>query len=58
MFFNSKNIKSTKPLKKLDYKFYRLYKIEDLMSKQAYCLRLLGSMKIYNVFHVLLLEPS
>lgn len=33
MFFNNKNIKSTRLLKKLDYKFYRLYKVEDLVDK-------------------------
>lgn len=55
VFFNSKNIKLTRLSKKLDYKFYRLYKVENLLGKQAYYLKLPDSMKIHNIFYVLLL---
>ena len=57
VYFNSKNIKSTRPSKKLDYKYYGPYKIKLPIEKQAYRLRLPLSMKIHNVFHVSLLEP-
>ena len=57
VYFNNKNIESTQPAKKLDYKYYESYKIKKLIKKQAYCLKLLPSMKIHNVFHVSLLEP-
>lgn len=56
VFFNSKNIESTRPLKKLDYKFYRPYKIENQVVKQAYHLKLLSSTKIHNIFHPSLLK--
>ena len=57
VYLNSKNIKLTWPAKKLDYKYYRLYIISEAIEKQADKLELLPSIKIYNVFHVLLLEP-
>lgn len=56
VFFNSKNIESTRPLKKLDYKFYRSYKVEIPINKQVYRLKLLKNMKIYNIFYVSLLK--
>lgn len=56
MFFNSKNNEQTRFLKKLDYKFYRLYEVENLVNKQIYYLKLSGSMKIHNMFYVLLLK--
>ena len=46
-----------RPSKKLDYKYYRLYKVKLLIGKYAYCLRLPPSMKVYNVFYVSLLKP-
>ena len=57
VYLNSKNIKSTRPSKKLDYKYYGPYEVELPIGKQAYRLRLPPSMKIHNVFHVSLLEP-
>ena len=57
VYLHSKNIKSTRPSKKLDYKYYRLFKIEEPVGKQAYWLKLLKKMKIHDVFHVSLLEP-
>jgi hypothetical protein len=52
-----KNIKSTRSSKKLDYKYYESYKINMLINKQSYRLKLFANMKkIHNVFHVFLLE--
>jgi hypothetical protein len=52
-----KNIKSTRSLKKLDYKYYEFYTISMLINKQFYRLNLSFNMrKIHNVFHVFLLE--
>ena len=57
IYFNSKNIKSTRSFKKLDYKYYGPFEIEESVGKQAYQLKLSKKMKIHNVFHVSLLEP-
>ncbi len=52
-----KNIRSTRSSKKLDYKYYESYKINMFIKKQSYRLKLFVNMKkIYNVFHVFLLE--
>ncbi len=52
-----KNIRSTRSSKKLDYKYYESYKINMLINKQSYRLKLFANMrKIHNVFHVFLLE--
>ena len=56
VYLNSKNIKLMQPAKKLDYKYYRPYTINEAIRKQVYKLELLPSMKIHNVFHVFLLE--
>ena len=56
VYLNSKNIKLTQLFKMLDYKYYRSYKIKLPIEKQAYCLRLPLSIKIYNIFHVNLLK--
>ena len=58
VYLNSKNIISTWLLKKLDFKFYKPYKVEVPIGKQAYRLKLLLNMKIHNVFHISLLEPG
>ena len=58
VYLNAKNIKSMRPSKKLDYKYYGPYVIEKPVGKQAYKLKLPANMgKIHNVFHVSLLEP-
>ena len=41
VYFNSQNIKSTRLSKKLDWKFYKPYKVIELVGKQAYKLKLL-----------------
>lgn len=53
---NSKNIKSMQSAKKLDYKYYKPYIIDETIRKQAYRLKFLPSIKIHNFFYVLLLE--
>ena len=58
VYLNSKNITLTRLSKKLDFKFYKPYKVDVLVGKQTYCLKLPPSMKIHNIFHVSLLEPG
>ena len=53
---NSKHIDLTCLTKKLDWKFYRLYKVIKRIDKIVYRLDLPASMKIHNAFHVLLLK--
>ena len=57
VYLNSKNIESICPSKKLDYKYYEPFKIEEPIGKQTYRLKLPKKMKIHDVFHVSLLEP-
>ena len=56
VYLNSKNIDLTRLSKKLDWKYYGLYQIQDWIGKVAYWLVLPKAIKIHNVFHVLLLE--
>ncbi len=57
MYLCVKNIKSIQSSKNLDYKDYESYKLNMFINKQSYCLKLLINIKkIYNVFHVFLLE--
>src|SRR5258705_5247377 len=53
-----KNIKTTRPLAKLDFKRLGKFNIIKKVSSHAYKLDLLASMKIHPVFHVSLLEPA
>ena len=58
VLLSAKNIKSTRPSKKLGYKYYGPYEIIDLVRKNAYRLRLPSLLKgVHNIFHVSLLEP-
>ena len=57
VYLNSKNIESTRSSKKLDYKYYGLFEIKELVKKQVYRLKLPKKVKIHDVFHVFLLEP-
>ena len=56
VYLNNKNIESIYQSKKLDWKFYRPYKMIEPVDKQAYKLKLLQTIKIHNVFHVSPLE--
>ena len=57
VYLNSQNIQSTCLSKKLNRKFYGPYTMIEPVSKQAYKLKLPQTMKIYNMFHISLLEP-
>ena len=57
VYLNSKKIESTRLAKKLNYKYYGPYTISKTIAKQTYKLKLPPSMKIHNVFYILLLEP-
>ena len=43
-------------MKKLNWKYYGLYRVVDQIGKQAYWFDLPKSMKIHNVFHISLLK--
>ncbi len=52
-----KNIHSICLNKKLNYKYYDLYCISDIVKKQAYCFKLIKIMKkIHFVFYLSLLK--
>src|SRR5258706_10938563 len=53
-----KNIKTTRPSAKLDFKRLGKFQIIKKVSSYAYKLDLLASMKVHPVFHVSLLEPA
>jgi hypothetical protein len=58
VMLNARNIKTTRPSKKLDYKQLGPFKIIEKIGTRAYKLELPQSMsRIHPVFHVLLLEP-
>jgi hypothetical protein len=52
-----KNIATTRPCAKLDYKRFRPFKIAKFVGLMACQLELPPQFKIHNVFHVSLLEP-
>ena len=56
VYLSSKNIDSTRPTKKLDWKYYGPYPIVECIKNVAYRLNLLELMSMHNVFHVLLLK--
>jgi len=53
-----RNIKTTRPSKKLDYRKIGPFKILAKIGTSAYKLALPPSMAIHNTFHISLLEPS
>ena len=57
VWLNSKYIK-TKQNRKLEAKFFGPFRVLYLVGKQAYKLKLLKKERIYNVFHVSLLEQD
>ena len=54
---SGRNIKTRRPLKKLDHKNHGPFQIEKIISPLAVRVMLPRKWKIHNVFHVLLLEP-
>jgi hypothetical protein len=57
IFLNAKNIISIKSLKKLNYKYYDLYTINESINKISYKRNFSSIMKnIHDVFHVFLLK--
>ena len=57
MFLNSRNIKTQQPLKKLNNKIFRSFKIV-IKVERAFQLKLLRTMLIHNVFHASLLQKA
>ena len=55
---NARNIKTQRPSKKLDWKRLGPFRIEEVVSSHAYRLALPSTMKVHDVFHVVLLEPA
>lgn len=59
VYLSSRNIKTTRPSKKLDWKQLGPFKVVKCVSEVAYKLELTDGMKtLHNVFHVSLLEPA
>jgi len=56
VWLNSRNIHTTRPAKKLDYKKLGPFKILEKVNNRSYRLDLPKSYKIHPVFHVSLLE--
>jgi hypothetical protein len=58
IWLSAKNIRTKRPSKKLDLKYYGPFPITERIGKQAYKLKLEDSVgRIHPVFHVSLLEP-
>ena len=52
VWLSVRNIKTTRPSKKLDYKRVGPYTVNKVIKKNAYKLDLLNMMCIHNIFHV------
>ena len=57
LWFLPRNVKTTRPSKKLDYKKMGPFKIIKKVGTSSYKLNLPASMTIHNIFHISLLEP-
>ena len=57
VWFLPRNVKTTRPSKKLDYKKIGPFEIIKKVGTSSYKLDLPASMKIHNTFHISLLEP-
>src|SRR5947209_18996881 len=57
IYLSTKNLKTKRKSKKLDYKRIGLFKILEKIGSSAYRLELSESYRIHSVFHVNLLEP-
>jgi hypothetical protein len=58
VWLNRRNIQTTRPSSKLDYKRLGRFRIIKKVSSHAYKLDLPDSMRVHPVFHVSLLEPA
>lgn len=57
VWLSTKNIRTTRPAKKLDAKNVGPFAISEVINPRAYRLSLPSTMKIHNVFHTSLLHP-
>jgi len=57
VWFLTRNVRTTRPCKKLDYKKIGPFKILAKIGSSAYKLHLPDTMKIHNTIHISLLEP-
>ena len=58
MYLFTKNLKTSRPSKKLDYKKIGLFYIEKRISNVNYKLNFPKGVQIYFIFYVFLLEPA
>jgi hypothetical protein len=58
VWLSTKNIRTTRPSKKLDQRRMGPYPISAVVGPRAYRLTLPGNLKIHPVFHINLLEPA
>jgi len=56
VWLSTRNIKTTRLSKKLDYKRVGPYKVSKVINQNAYKLDLPNTLRIHNVFHVSLLD--
>ena len=58
VWLDSRNIKTLRPQKKLDWKNLGPFTVTDVISAHTYRLELPASVKLYPVFNVSLLSPA
>lgn len=58
VYLNRKNIKTTRPCRKLDWKFIGPFQVLEKYGKNAYRLDLPANFEFHDVFHVSLLEKN
>jgi transposase InsO family protein len=58
VYLNTRNLRTQRPSKKLDWKFAGPYTIKKKLSPYAYQLDLPSEMKVHPTFHISLLQPS